>query len=127
MGSIQSCLLARYGPTQFHEFFGELTKLQQMGSVREYQSRFEQLLAKVGHLTPTRQVSCFVSGLKESIKAVVLTGRPTDLTTAIGLARLYEARNASQRKIIQPNTTSSQVTTPVGTDQPDSRSPSTVR
>lgn len=98
-----------------------------MGSVREYQSRFEQLLAKVGHLTPTRQVSCFVSGLKENIKADVLAGRPTDLTSAIGLARLYDARNASQRKIIQPNNTSSQVTAPVGTDQPDSRSPSTVR
>ena len=74
----------------------------------------------MGHLTPTRQVSCFVNGLKENIKADVLAGRPTDLTTVIGLARLYEARNASQRKIIQPNITCSQVTTLVGTDQPDS-------
>ena len=31
-------LLAHYGPTQFHDFFGELTKFQQMVLVREYQS-----------------------------------------------------------------------------------------
>uniref|UniRef100_A0A2N9EXV4 RNA-directed DNA polymerase n=1 Tax=Fagus sylvatica TaxID=28930 RepID=A0A2N9EXV4_FAGSY len=91
-------LLARYGPTQFYDYFGELTKLQQVGSVKEYQAKFEHLLAKVGYLPPTRQVSCFVSGLRENVKADVLAGRPADLTTAIGLARLYEARNQSLRK-----------------------------
>nr|POF01502.1 hypothetical protein CFP56_45303 [Quercus suber] len=91
-------LLARYGPTQFYDHFGELTKLQQTSTVKEYQSQFEQLLAKVGYLPPPRQVSCFVSGLKESIKADVLAGRPLDLTTAIGLARLFEARNNSLRR-----------------------------
>jgi hypothetical protein len=54
-------LLARYGPTQFYDYFGELTKLQQSGTVKEYQTRFEQLLAKAGPLSSTRQVSCFVS------------------------------------------------------------------
>ena len=91
-------LLARYGPTQFYDYFGELTKLQQVGSVKEYQAKFEHLLAKVGYLPPTCQVSCFVSGLRENVKADVLVGRPADLTTAIGLARLYEARNQSLRK-----------------------------
>uniref|UniRef100_A0A2N9HT66 RNA-directed DNA polymerase n=1 Tax=Fagus sylvatica TaxID=28930 RepID=A0A2N9HT66_FAGSY len=70
-------LLARYGPTQFFNHFGELTKLQQI-------------------------VSCFVSGLKEGIKADVLAGRPVDLSTAIGLARLYEARNSSFRRTTAP-------------------------
>jgi hypothetical protein len=69
-----------------------------VGSVKEYQAKFEHLLAKVGYLPSTRQVSCFVSGLRENVKADVLAGRPTDLTTAIGLARLYEARNQSLRK-----------------------------
>lgn len=68
--------MARYGPTQFYDYFGKLTKLQQTGTVKEYQSRFEHLLAKVGHLPPTRQVSCFESGLKEMIKADVLAGLP---------------------------------------------------
>ncbi|KAA8522007.1 hypothetical protein F0562_012679 [Nyssa sinensis] len=69
-----------------------------VGSIRDYQTQFEKLLAKVGYLPPNRQVSCFISGLKESIKADVLAGCPATLSTAIGLARLYEARNTSQRR-----------------------------
>jgi hypothetical protein len=95
-------LLARYGPTQFFDHFGELTKLQQIGTVKDYHTKFEQLLAKAGPLPRVRQVSCFVSGLKEGIKADVLAGRPTDLSTAIGLARLYEARNSSFRRTTAP-------------------------
>ncbi|KAA8529845.1 hypothetical protein F0562_034386 [Nyssa sinensis] len=93
-------LHSKYGPTQFYDFFGKLTKLQQTGSVREYQTQFEKLLAKAGSLSQTRQVSCFVSGLKESIKVNVLASKPNSLSAAISLARLYEACNLSQRKAI---------------------------
>jgi hypothetical protein len=34
-----------YGPTQFENFFGDLTKLRQMGTVREYRSQYERLLS----------------------------------------------------------------------------------
>ncbi|KAL5787735.1 hypothetical protein ACOSP7_004684 [Xanthoceras sorbifolium] len=51
-------LHAQFGPTQFQDFFGDLTKL---------------------------------------LQADVLAGHPTSLTSAIGLARLYKARNTSQR------------------------------
>ncbi|KAH9763048.1 hypothetical protein KPL70_001041 [Citrus sinensis] len=91
-------LHSRYGPNKFLDFFGELTKLQQSGSVEEYQSKFEKLLAKVEHLSQARQVSCFISGLCESIRIDVQTNRPDSLTSAIGLARLYEAREFSRRK-----------------------------
>lgn len=50
-------LLSRFGPSQFCDFFGELTKLQQHGTVQEYQSQFERLLTKVGHLPQAQQVS----------------------------------------------------------------------
>ncbi|KAH7575574.1 hypothetical protein JRO89_XS02G0152200 [Xanthoceras sorbifolium] len=68
-------LHAQFGPTQFQDFFGDLTKLLQVGSVHNYQTQFEKLLSK----------------------ADVLAGHPTSLTSAIGLARLYKARNTSQR------------------------------
>ncbi|KAL4198599.1 hypothetical protein AMTRI_Chr03g46780 [Amborella trichopoda] len=42
----------RYGPTQFQDFFGNLTKLQQTGLVRDYQTQFERLLIHVGRLMP---------------------------------------------------------------------------
>lgn len=60
--------LSRFVPSQFCDFFFcELTKLQQHGTVQEYQSQFERLLTKVGHLPQAQQVSCFVSGLRDSI------------------------------------------------------------
>jgi hypothetical protein len=44
-------LFTRFGPNQFYDPFGELTKLQQEGSVKEYQVQFESLLSKIGHKT----------------------------------------------------------------------------
>ncbi|KAL4190930.1 hypothetical protein AMTRI_Chr07g78300 [Amborella trichopoda] len=67
------------GPTQFQDFFGELAKLQQFGTVRDYQTQFERLLTKVG----------------DNIKANVLAGRPTTLLVVIRLSCLYEAHNFS--------------------------------
>ena len=41
-----------YRPTQYQDFFGDLTKLQQMGSIRDYHTEFERLLIRVGKLSP---------------------------------------------------------------------------
>jgi hypothetical protein len=59
-------LFVRFGPNQFYDPYGELTKLQQEGSVKDYQAKFEALLSKIGTLSLTQQVSCSVSGLEES-------------------------------------------------------------
>lgn len=67
--------------------------MQQSGTIQDYQSQFEKLLAKVGYLPPNHQVSSFVSGLRESIKADVQAARPKSL------ARVYVARNMSQRRV----------------------------
>ncbi len=56
-------LLTRFEPNQFYDPFGELMKLQHEGTIREYQAKFESLLSKIGVLSQTRQVSCFISGL----------------------------------------------------------------
>lgn len=84
-------LLSRYLPNQFYDFFGELTKLQQTELVQDYQTQFEKLLGKVGLLLQPRQVSCFVSGLQDSIRTDVQVGKPITLLTTIRLARLYGA------------------------------------
>ncbi|XP_038985807.1 uncharacterized protein LOC103721475 isoform X2 [Phoenix dactylifera] len=91
-------LHSRYGPNQFFDFFGELTKLRQTGTIAKYQTSFEKLLAKAGPMPQNRQVSCFVSGLCDAIRTDVQANRPTTLSSAIGLARLYEARDLSRRK-----------------------------
>ena len=47
-------IYATYGPHQFLDYFGELTKLRQQGTVQSYQTQFNKLLAKVGYLPPDR-------------------------------------------------------------------------
>lgn len=89
-------LYSKFGPNQFADYFGELTKLQQTGIVLEYQNKFERLLAKVGSFPQATQVSCFISGLKTNIRIDVQANMPTSLSS-IGLARLFEARNLDHK------------------------------
>jgi hypothetical protein len=96
--SLKAALHIRYGPTVFEDHFGDLTKLQQIGTVRDYQLKFEQLLSRVGKLSIPHQLGCFVSGLKGNLRTEVQAMKPSTLTEAIGLARLYEAKNWSSKK-----------------------------
>jgi hypothetical protein len=96
--ALKKSLHARYGPTLFEDFFGDLSKLKQMGTVRDYQIQFERLLSRVGRLAPDHQLGCFISGLKETIRTEVQAARPTNLSAAVGMARLYEAKHQAQRR-----------------------------
>ena len=96
MGGLQAWIVARFGPNQFEDQFSELIKLRQRGSMLEYQGKFERQLAMVGVLQQDRKVSCFLTGLKDSIRTDVQVHRPTTLAMAIGLAKLYEARELAQ-------------------------------
>ena len=59
----------------------------------DYQGKFERLLARIGVLALDKKVSCFVAGLKDNICTDVQANRPSMITMAIGLARLYKAGN----------------------------------
>jgi hypothetical protein len=61
----------------FEDFFGDLSKLKQNGSMRDYQEQFERLLSRVGRLSTEHQLGCFISGLKDTIQPEVQAGRPT--------------------------------------------------
>ncbi|TXG68705.1 hypothetical protein EZV62_003640 [Acer yangbiense] len=88
----------RYGPSKYQKYFGDLTKLKQTGSIRDYQMEFDRLLHRASHLSEEQQVGCFVSGLKEAIRVDVQACNPISLSAAIGLARLYESRMYDQRE-----------------------------
>ncbi|KAI9165992.1 hypothetical protein LWI28_024310 [Acer negundo] len=97
--------------TSFHlegdaQLWYQLLKQEKERTVKDYQTTFEKLLAKVGTLPQDRQVSCFVSGLHDNIRTDVQANRPTTLTSAISLARLFEARELSLRK---PTSTASRI------------------
>ena len=100
---MKAALHIRYGSTVFEDHFGDLTKLQQVGTVRGYQLKFEQLLSRVGKLSIPHRLGCFVSGLKGDLRIEVQALKPSTLTEAIGLARLYEARNQGTRNLFGIN------------------------
>ncbi|KAI9165796.1 hypothetical protein LWI28_020623 [Acer negundo] len=66
--NFKEALNLKYGPYQFLDLYGELTRLQQTGTIQEYQDKFEKLLAKVGPLEQARQVSSSIGGLRDSIR-----------------------------------------------------------
>ena len=45
----------------------------------------------MGGLQPSHQVACFISGLKEHLHVDVQDLKPTTLSAAVRLARLYKA------------------------------------
>ena len=96
--SLKDALHTHYGPTVFECHFGNLTKLQQVGTMRHYQLQFEQLLSRVGKLSISHQLGCFVSRFKGNLRMEVQALKPSMLTKAIGLARLYEAKIGSSKK-----------------------------
>ncbi|KAL4189752.1 hypothetical protein AMTRI_Chr08g166920 [Amborella trichopoda] len=49
-------LCERYGPTRYQDFFGNLIKLRQKGTVRDNQTEFSWLLLRAGKLSPEYQV-----------------------------------------------------------------------
>jgi hypothetical protein len=68
---LKEMIHVRFGPTQFEDFYGDLSKLKQHGRVKEYQCQFEKLLSRVRKLSQAHQVGGFMSGLKESIRTDV--------------------------------------------------------
>nr|XP_027067626.1 uncharacterized protein LOC113693266 [Coffea arabica] len=72
----------------------EFNKLQQIGTVQEYEEKFEELktlmLTKNPKLDESYFVSSFISGLKEEVKPMVKMFKPQTLSKAFEVAELQE-------------------------------------
>ena len=51
----------------FDEFTGALTKIRQIGTVREYQTKFENLVKHIEGFSDAFYRSCFISDIKDTI------------------------------------------------------------
>lgn len=85
-------LMSRFGPNDYDNYFGELSKLQQSGSVQDYLEQFETLLSKTSGLPVDQFVAMFVSGLKESIVEVDVRN-PENLVEGTILAKKFERKH----------------------------------
>ncbi|KAG6495596.1 hypothetical protein ZIOFF_043422 [Zingiber officinale] len=95
----------RFGPPIRYNKLGELAKLQQSGSVEEYQRKFEKLAARVSSLTSEQEVQIFISGLQDHIVVEVDFHHPEDLTSAMSFARLYECCSKRSESTVTPRRT----------------------
>ena len=90
-------LLQRFGPSAFDDFTGALTKLCQIGTVKEYQTEFEKLANHTKGLPDDFYRSCFISGLKDAIRSEVKMFSPNTMMEALGLAKLAEDKMVAQQ------------------------------
>jgi hypothetical protein len=96
--SFIQALEKRFGPTEYEDPEGELSKLRQTSTVAAYQSQFENLAQRIDGLLDRFLTRTFISGLKDDIKTNVNSFRPTSLKDAIGLARLQEKSSSGDRR-----------------------------
>ncbi|XP_020080220.1 uncharacterized protein LOC109703897 [Ananas comosus] len=84
-----STLSTRFRSDLFDDPMAELKGLRQIGSVLEYQDKFDSLLNRV-ELSEEYAVSCFISGLKDEIQIPIRMFQPRTLQRALSLAKLQE-------------------------------------
>ena len=116
-------LCVRFGPTDYEDFDEALAKLQQTGTVHEYQTQFERLPTRVQDWPEKALVGSYIDGLKEEIRSEVKLFRPTSLLHAASLAKLHEEKLQRQRCRVQklgllPTPSPKPTTTPFTTLKP---------
>ena len=79
---------SRFGLTNCEDFDESLSKIQQMGSLRDYQKEFERLGNRVQGWAPKALVGTFMGGLKPDIANGIRMFKPKTLKEAISLARM---------------------------------------
>jgi hypothetical protein len=77
---------------------GCLTKLKQSGTVEDFIAAFERLVFRTEGMTDAFFRECFISGLKEEIRAHVLMARPTTWVEATKKAKEAQQIVSSQNR-----------------------------
>jgi len=96
----------RFGPPIRANGLAELKDLHRTGSVEEYQQQFLALLCRCDGLSVPQQINLFTAGLGQPLRTDVELQAPTNLQTAMSLARAYEQRTAASGALVATRTTS---------------------
>ncbi|VFQ87512.1 unnamed protein product [Cuscuta campestris] len=99
----------RFDPDHFVDYFRQLAKLRQRGSVIEYQEEFEKILQHVTGASEDILISLFHAGLKHHLQQEISLLKPESLSDSFTLARELEAKHTAllhsvhQRQAYIPN------------------------
>lgn len=92
----------RFGPSSFENHQQALFKLQQTGTVSDYQREFERLCNRVIGLSQPAILDCFLSGLRPEIHHELAILNPTSISQTIGLAKLVETKLQATKNPVYP-------------------------
>ncbi|GJW60088.1 retrotransposon-related protein [Tanacetum coccineum] len=84
---------------------GVLSKLLQLGTVKDYQWEFEKLVNRATDIPDSLLISYYISGLKLHLQRELLVSRPTTLGDAFSLALITDARLDDQVAPVASTTT----------------------
>lgn len=93
-------LWARFGPSECEDFDEALSRVKQLGTLRDYQREFEKLGNRVQGWTQKALVETFMGGLKAKIADGIRMFKPQSLKKAINLERMKDNQLARQRKFM---------------------------
>ncbi|XP_034707028.1 uncharacterized protein LOC117930485 [Vitis riparia] len=91
-------LWAHFGPSECEDFDEALSRIRQVGSLRDYQREFERLGNQVQGWTQRALVGTFMGGLRPDISDGIQMFKPQTLKEAISLARMKDDQLARQRR-----------------------------
>ncbi|KAA8520752.1 hypothetical protein F0562_014976 [Nyssa sinensis] len=96
-------LWARFGPSDCEDFDKALSRIRQVGSLRDYQEEFERLGNRVCGWTQKALIGTFMGGLKTEISDAIRMFKPQMLKEAISLARMKDDQLSQQCKFLRPS------------------------
>ncbi|RVW63788.1 Transposon Tf2-2 polyprotein [Vitis vinifera] len=94
-------LWARFGPSGCEDFDEALSRIKQLGTLRDYQREFEKLGNRVQGWTQKALVGTFMGGLKAEIADEIRMFKPQSLKEVINLARMRDDQIARQRRFMR--------------------------
>jgi hypothetical protein len=92
-------LLIRFGPTEVKDYDEALSRIQQEGTLQDYQQEFEHLANRVVGWPQKALVGTFLGGLQQDIVYAVRMFKPKTLRDAIELACMRDDNLSRDRKI----------------------------
>ncbi|GKE25536.1 retrotransposon-related protein, partial [Tanacetum coccineum] len=86
--SVRNC----FGPSEYEDPNGVLSKLLQLGTVKDYQREFEKLMNRATDIPNSLLISYYIYGLKLHLQRELLVSKPITLGDVFLLAQIIEAR-----------------------------------
>ncbi|GKC87983.1 hypothetical protein Tco_1148632 [Tanacetum coccineum] len=80
-----------FGPSKFEYLNGALSKLLQLGTVKDYQWEFEKLMNRARDIPDSLLISFYISALELHMQREFLISRPTTMGDAFSLSLISEA------------------------------------